>query len=715
MKNTIYFLVINLFITVTAFGQVRPDLNNDFNASERGTLVTLMQQYITKNVIENHCDYVALSGESDIHDDFNFMPFHRVYLEGMEDFFMLNNHPEFVPLPSWDPSTSVPPEFQVVDSDCLATNCNNGVVPGSTPAQYCSSSINWNPNINIPNYLSNLCNYSFSPTVPAGINVNGLSRKLETPYHNSVHGAMGGNMSNFSSPSSPIFWVWHAYLDDMWKEWECNCPQSTTKNIDLYIKDNAYVMQNYRDRGEEPNIDNGPMWLSDDIWVRNQQDGFTNDTHQNPEYSATNKIYVYVRVRNRGCLPSDGTETLSLHWAKAATALSWPLHWEGNLTTPALMGDIISVENIPITKAQSSSIVEFEWLPPNPDDYNGINNEPWHFCLLARQISSIDPMTFPEVSDLNLNVLNNNNIGWKNITIVDNLANFAGGSTFNVENIFEKTQLQTIEISVANHQESLTEALLGNMTLKLGDNLMEKVEKNEDKLQNLQLCGDELIFTGLPASIPVDLKPKETGQMHLGFNLENIEFPEPIQVNVIQRVVETGAVVGGVTYIVSPQLIEKEQDTIKLKLNSDTYGVKEVYNWYSHKGKILYKNDQFGFPKEINQYMSIPDLSKMEFPFSSDLVKLKIESIKTVKFPFIDWFSKRTKFNNECLKVSLGDRVLSESVLMIFNPYGEIVNNYLIEAGTSEVLIKKMNLSEGENHFYLVELGHVTGSGTIKI
>ena len=263
---------------------------------------------------------------------------------------------------------------------------------------------------------NDICDWNMNPTAPVPGNPNccptGLSRQLETPYHNSVHGTMGGVMGNFRSPAAPIFLLWHAWVDDLWKSWEQNCPQSTTAPVDLYMKDNRLVMQSERDRGEEPDIDNGPMWLSDDIWIRNQPDGIANQVTQNPEHSSTNDPnqlnYIYVRVRNRGFQPSLGTEVLDLRWAKAATSLSWPNNWNGtiDLDPPnlALAGDFLATQTIPVIQPGSSIILVFTWNPPDPNAYATVNSEPWHFCLLSRIVASNDPMTFTETSDLNGNV-----------------------------------------------------------------------------------------------------------------------------------------------------------------------------------------------------------------------------------------------------------------------------------------------------------------------
>jgi hypothetical protein len=106
---------------------------------------------------------------------------------------------------------------------------------------------------------------------------------------------------------------------------------------DLYIKDTP------SDTGIEPNPDTGPMWVTEDIWVRITPDpGYQpypflesappwipllheNPEYRDPKYGVPN--YVYVRVRNRGTSASTGTERLRLYFAKASTGLGWPAQW----------------------------------------------------------------------------------------------------------------------------------------------------------------------------------------------------------------------------------------------------------------------------------------------------------------------------------------------------------------------------------------------------
>lgn len=105
----------------------------------------------------------------------------------------------------------------------------------------------------------------------------------------------------------------------------------------------VYMQDTPVDTGVEPNPDTGPMWVSQDIWVRNSPDPgyqpypftegsppWTLPAHQNPVYRdplQSTPNYVYVQVRNYSQTASTGTERLRVYWAKASTGLSWPTQW----------------------------------------------------------------------------------------------------------------------------------------------------------------------------------------------------------------------------------------------------------------------------------------------------------------------------------------------------------------------------------------------------
>ena len=128
-------------------------------------------------------------------------------------------------------------------------------------------------------------------------------------------------------------------------------------DLDLMVKDSQ------DDTGAEPNTVTQYMWTSDNIWVRNNNDSGL--THENPDYSANgNPNYVKVRVINKSCVASTGSEQLKLYWAKASTALGYPNPWMGGInhpTTGASMGNPVGTLTIPIIPAGGETILTFPW------------------------------------------------------------------------------------------------------------------------------------------------------------------------------------------------------------------------------------------------------------------------------------------------------------------------------------------------------------------
>lgn len=98
------------------------------------------------------------------------------------------------------------------------------------------------------------------------------------------------------------------------------------------------------DSGIEPNPSAGAMYVSPDIWIRNQPDpnydprpfpatgvpAWVPEPHENPRYAdpkASDPVYIYVRVTNNGTSRTTGNERLRVYWAKASTGLGWPNQW----------------------------------------------------------------------------------------------------------------------------------------------------------------------------------------------------------------------------------------------------------------------------------------------------------------------------------------------------------------------------------------------------
>ena len=253
-------------------------------------------------------------------------------------------------------------------------------------------------------------------------------------------------------------------------------PPTGVPGPDLWSKDTS------DDTGAEPNASAQPMYISDDIWVRRQNDGLSNQDHENPEYRTVGGApnYVYVRVRNRAC---SGTQagTVKLYWAKASSGLSWPSPWDGSVTSPALMGSLIGTSPVSVAGGDDD-ILEFPWSPPNPADYASFGADQHHFCLLSRiETSSTAPfgMTTAETSNLYANVQNNNNIVWKNISVVDDLPGTARATGFTVANFGKKPQNLSLHFIIAREERGLLK--WGRVLIDLPCALAEKLRKSDVK------------------------------------------------------------------------------------------------------------------------------------------------------------------------------------------------------------------------------------------
>ncbi|MDX2043800.1 MAG: Ig-like domain-containing protein [Acidobacteriota bacterium] len=97
---------------------------------------------------------------------------------------------------------------------------------------------------------------------------------------------------------------------------------------------------------------------------------------------------------------------------------------------------------VPALAPGEAVVIQIPWYPPNPADFACFGGDQGHFCLLARvETSTTAPfgMSSPETTDVYANTRNNNNIAWKNITVVDNFPGVLRLSSVLVRNVFDQT------------------------------------------------------------------------------------------------------------------------------------------------------------------------------------------------------------------------------------------------------------------------------------
>jgi hypothetical protein len=139
-----------------------------------------------------------------------FFTEHRNYLQEMEQ-YLLNtpgcDNPLFVPLPSFNPAASA----------------------GGIPLEFFQAPNSAHPSVptGFPMLTDRTPDFSMIPvneqTCTQFANIDAFANTVEG-QHNTVHNRIGGTMSNPGiSPGATIFWLWHAYVDDMYNCFQQKC------------------------------------------------------------------------------------------------------------------------------------------------------------------------------------------------------------------------------------------------------------------------------------------------------------------------------------------------------------------------------------------------------------------------------------------------------------------------------------------------------------
>ena len=138
------------------------------------------------------------------HGASNFLPWHREYLIRFEDRLRLFN--PLVTIPYWDWAND-PLPAELSDPQDLANwgitrNSPIGPMPSQTQVNNTMAQTNWD------NFRTSL----------EGI-------------HGTVHIRIGGQMGGASSPSDPIFWLHHGFIDKIWADWQKLNPTKMPTNL----------------------------------------------------------------------------------------------------------------------------------------------------------------------------------------------------------------------------------------------------------------------------------------------------------------------------------------------------------------------------------------------------------------------------------------------------------------------------------------------------
>ncbi|MBU7023452.1 MAG: caspase family protein, partial [Theionarchaea archaeon] len=310
---------------------------------------------------------------------------------------------------------------------------------------------------------------------------------------------------------------------------------------------------------------------STDIWSSLTPTG---TLHENPVSGLTN--YVHVRVHNLGSSPASNVE-VALYWANTNTATAWPSDF-------TQIGTTYTISNI---SAGGSVEHTWSWYVDPAIGYGH------HFCFVATADSIEDPMTggpWTYIAPFD------NNIGQKNITIVEGKA----GETLQTSFFIENNMKESIPFDLVIDRSDFPK---GELILLLPADMMESFLQQSNLLGGLEFVdrkGQEmpglLVTAKEKATIRrIELKPMEKREVTLEITIsEKAEIGEEFTVRIEE--VAKDEVIGAVTFLI--RVVSPSDCSWILKRTAEVYArIAQEYD--SEAAASLVKLVDRGLQEEI--------------------------------------------------------------------------------------------------------------------
>ena len=478
-----------------------------------------------------------------------------------------------------------------------------------------------------------------------------------------------------------------------------------TTHLDLFIKDTP------EDLGQEPSpgvyTDNGP-----DIWYRNSDDGLDNMYSESLNYDGST-FWVYVRVRNKSCTPSNGG-TLSLYWSRLGTAFSWPANWTGGNN----FGNTIGSIPIPDIAAGGSTIVKFQWDMSN---YVQVNSTSVMACLLARiENLNSDPIT--SYSTLYEEVKKNNNLAMKNLAI-------QSASYFKMNNripimIGDNNNGGIYAISINSKQGNGSGHIYeqAELTLKLDDALWQKWNSGNRVSHNLSVFNEAentIIIQSDSAYLGgLTYLQGERDTVMVGINFLTEEVTDQDLFNfVINETTGNGNQIGAVHVVIGKDdrfLFNAQagaDQTIlagdSVVLSSNTISEPAEYNWYNSDGDLIYSGtDTTIFPTISEEY-------RLEIISLVDGFKDYDEVEITVDDQVILGITPNPASSN--VNIDYSAVACNSAYLVLYDLNTYTSNNYILSPNSNSINIDLSSFQTGSYHVILICDGQITDTSSLMI
>ncbi|WP_340201942.1 tyrosinase family protein [Ascidiimonas sp. W6] len=271
-------LLLALLNTTDAFAGRRVSIWS-LTSSERTTIRTQIMNYLNSDIDTSasgtdRYNVVNTHGDNDAYiHNYNqvFLGWHRRYIAEMETYVMANISSSLRTkcnnlLPFWSPTTTIPSAFSGTDAVLSGFDPIENTNPNSSGNYNFNRFFDLNFCNNYPNdgQAATYCATQTARQTDDAIRpIDKFAADLECE-HNSVHDTIGGVMGDsLHSPAAAIFWIWHAFVDELYWDYEvCNPTYSSipySMNFDNLLDNSWYVGSSNRFGRVQVTTQNGPQ------------------------------------------------------------------------------------------------------------------------------------------------------------------------------------------------------------------------------------------------------------------------------------------------------------------------------------------------------------------------------------------------------------------------------------------------------------------------